>query len=91
MTEIALMYWDPIGSNKNRDKHKGGVATVIANHLVHNTMKVAEGIEEDEYIITRIDKTLPAVNIVNIYGFQESRSTNDDIEKSWINERYKRY
>ena len=69
--------------NKNRDKHKGGVATVIANHLVHNTMKVAEGTEEDEYIITRIDKTVPAVNIVNIYGSQESRSTNDDIEKGW--------
>ena len=57
--------------NKNRDKNKGGVATVIANHLIHNTMKVAEGTEEDEYIITRIDKTAPAVNIVNIYGSQE--------------------
>ena len=71
--------------NKNRDKHKGGVATVIANHLVHNTMKVAEGTDEDEYIITRIDKTIPAVNIVNIYGTQESRSTKDDIDKSWYN------
>ena len=69
--------------NKNRDKHKGGVSTAVANHLVHNTMKVAEGTDEDEYIITRIDKTIPAVNIVNIYGTQESRSTNDEIEKTW--------
>ena len=63
--------------NKNRNKHKGGVSTVVAIHLV------AEGTEDDEYIITRIDKTVPAVNIVNIYGTQESRSSNDEIEKSW--------
>ena len=46
-------------------------------------MKVAEVTDEDEYIFTRIDNTVPAVNIVNIYGSQESRSTNDEIEKSW--------
>ena len=69
--------------NKNREKYKGGVATVIANHLKHNTMKVAEGKDEDEYIITRLDNSLPAINIVNIYGTQESRTSNDDIEQSW--------
>ena len=69
--------------NKNRDKHKGGVASVISNHLVHNTMKVAKGTDEDEYIIIRIDKTVHAVNIVNICGSQESRSNNDEIEKNW--------
>ena len=47
--------------DRNREKHKGGVSTVIANHLKHNTMKVAEGEEEDEYIITRLDNTVPAI------------------------------
>ena len=70
--------------NINRDKNKGGVATVIANHLVQNTMKVAEGTNEDEYIITRMDNTIPPINIINIYGSQESRSSNDEIEKSWL-------
>ena len=37
--------------NKNREKYKGAVATVVSNHLKHNAMKVAEGKEEDEYII----------------------------------------
>ena len=69
---------------KNRDKHKGGVATVIANHLKQNAMKVTEGKEEDEYIITRLDHTIPAINIVNIYGQQEAKTSNDDIEKSWL-------
>ena len=66
-----------------KQKYKGGVATVIANHLKHKTMKVAEGENEDDYIITRLDNALPAINIVNIYGTQESRTSNDEIEKSW--------
>ena len=69
--------------NKNREKFKGGVATVIANHLKHNTMKVSEGRNDDEYIVTRLDHTVPPINIVNLYGTQESRTTDSDIEKSW--------
>ena len=69
--------------NKNREKYKGGVATVIANYLKHNTMKVAEGKEEDEYIITRIDNTIPEINIINIYGTQESKTSKDEIEHGW--------
>ena len=70
--------------NKNRENFKGGVATVIANHLKHNTMKVTEGKEGDEYIVTRFDHTVPAVNIVNIYGCQEGKTDNDEVEKSWL-------
>ena len=70
--------------NKNREKYKGGVATVIANHLKHNTMKVAEGEDEDEYIITRLDITVPAINVVNIYGSQEGRTEKEEVEKSWL-------
>ena len=69
---------------KNREQNKGGVATVIANHLKSNVMKVAEGREGDEYIITRFDHTIPAMNIVNMYGQNESRTDNDEIEKTWI-------
>ena len=31
-------------------------------------MKVTEGKEDDEYIVTRFDNTIPAVNVINIYG-----------------------
>ena len=57
--------------SKNRVKAKGGVASVIANHLRPHTVKVSEGKEmEDEYIIVRLDNVVPAVNIINIYGQQ---------------------
>ena len=53
---------------KNRDETKGDVATVIKNNLNKNTIKVDEGMDGDEYIITRYDRVNPALNIVNIYG-----------------------
>ena len=70
--------------DKNREKYKGGVSTIIANHLKHNTMKVTEGKEEDEYIVTRFDNTMPPINIFNVYGQQESRTSDAEIEKSWL-------
>ena len=45
---------------------------------------MAEGQEEDEYIITRLDHVFPPLNIVNIYGQQESRSSKEEILKSWM-------
>ena len=47
-------------------------------------MKVSEGRDDDEYIVTRFNHTVPPINIVNIYGTQESRTTDSDIEKSWL-------
>ena len=60
------------------------MATVVANYLKHNTVKVGEGREVDEYIIPRFDHTIPAINLVNIYGEQEGRTLADDVEKGWL-------
>ena len=67
---------------KNRVKAKGGVATVVANYLKPNTVKVSEGQEHDEYIISRFDHMIPAINVINIYGEQEGRNNKQDIEAS---------
>ena len=70
----------------NREKIKGGVATVISNYLRPHTVKVTEGQEGDEYIITRYDHVIvvPALNLINIYGQQESRISTDEISASWL-------
>ena len=47
-------------------------------------MKVSEGRDDYEYIVTRFNHTVPPINMVNIYGTQESRTTDSDIEKSWL-------
>jgi hypothetical protein len=64
---------------KNRERNMGGIATLVANSLKENTTKVGEGSEGDEYNIVRLDHIKPPLNIINWYGEQESRNSNDDI------------
>ena len=72
---------------KNREKHMGGVATIISSHLRSHTVKVTEGKEGDEYIVSRFDHVHPAINIVNIYGDQEKsnmeRGKKENILEGW--------
>ena len=51
----------------------GGVCTAVKNTLKSHTVKVKEGEDKDEYIITRLDHIKPAINIINIYGGIEDR------------------
>ena len=61
----------------------GGIATLVANKLKQNTTKVCEGTNGDEYNIIRLDHVKPALNIINYYGAQESRTAKEDIMQSW--------
>ena len=71
---------------KNRSKNKGGVATLIAEYLKNNTIKVEEGINDyEEFILTRLNHVSPPINILNIYGAQESRYCKFDMEKLIFN------
>ena len=73
--------------SKNRDDSKegGGVATLVADYLRPDTVKVGEGTEGDEYVIVRLGHVIPAVNIVNIYEDIESRAGgNYNILEKWM-------
>ena len=61
----------------------GGIATLVYNRLKPNTTKIGEGIISDEYNLIRLDHVKPALNIINYYGAQQSRTANDDILQSW--------
>ena len=72
---------------KNRDdlKEGGGVATLIAEYLRPDTVKVSEGKDGDEYVITRLEHVIPAVNVINVYGNIESRAGGkDNILERWM-------
>ena len=47
-----------------------------------DTLKVTEGATE-EYLVTRHGQFDPAINVINLYGAQESRQTSDEIRDSW--------
>ena len=63
----------------------GGVSTAVKNNLKPSAVKVMEGEEDDELLITRLEHTTPPINIVNVYGEIEGRVKNEEIK-----ERFKR-
>ena len=69
---------------KNRvKKYMGGISTSIKDKLRNFTVNVGQGIEEDEYLITRLDNFNPAVCVINCYGEQEGRAGKDEVEARW--------
>ena len=56
----------------------------MANELKQSAVKAEEGLEDDEYLITRLDHVSPPVNILNVYGGQESRMSRQEILENWI-------
>ena len=70
--------------NRNRiSQNMGGVATVIRNDEQMFAIKVDEGLDKDEFILTRHCQFSPPINILNIYGEIESRSNKKEIEERW--------
>ena len=61
----------------------GGVATFVSNEVKANTLKVKEGDENEEYLINRLDHVSLPVNIINVYGGQESRMSKEEILSRW--------
>ena len=42
-----------------------------------------EGIDDDEYVIVRIDRFGFPINVISYYGEQEGRTTKDNIAEKW--------
>ena len=58
--------------NRNRKEgNMGGIATAIREKHSTDTLKVTEG-KTEEYIITRHGQFDPTINVINLYGSQES-------------------
>ena len=70
--------------NRNRqDVGGGGIATCIQSKDAAHTLKVAEGAEDHEMLITRHSQFSTPINIINMYGEQECRSKNEEIKEKW--------
>ena len=74
-----------ITHNKNRqNSHGGGIATAIILDDSKHALKVKEGIEGDEFLVTKHSQFRVPINVFNIYGEVESRFKNHDIEDKWF-------
>ena len=70
---------------RNRQKQSmGGIATGIRKDESKFVLKVEEGENDDEFIITRHSQFLKPINIINCYGEQEGRNSNNEIEERFL-------
>ena len=68
----------------NRIKSSGGgVASYIRNKDASNALKMTEGTNENEFIVTRHGQFFPAINVINFYGSQERRTEKERLDNNW--------
>jgi hypothetical protein len=61
----------------------GGVSTSVVDEEKLYVVKTAEGSADDEFMVTRHGNFINPINVVNIYGEQESKVKDVDIENRW--------
>ena len=61
-------------TRNRKNQNMGGIATAIRNDESKFCLKVDEGKNNDEYLITRHGQFMKPINICNIYGEQEGRN-----------------
>ena len=71
--------------NRNRQNvNGGGVATSVSQDDSNHALKVKDGPNNDEYIISRHSQFLVLINIVNVYyGETENREKKSEVEDRW--------
>ena len=70
--------------NRNRQcVNGGGIATCVESKDAMHTLKVFEGEDNDEIMITRHSQFVVPINVVNMYVDQECRASKDAIVKKW--------
>ena len=57
----------------------GGVATLVNSCHKEDFMKIKEGVNDDEYLITRHSNFKTLLNLINVYGEQESRVSTTEV------------
>jgi hypothetical protein len=62
----------------------GRIATSIRKDDSKFCLKVEEGEDNDEFMVTRHGQFMKPINIINVYGEQEGRSKNYEIEERWL-------
>ena len=70
--------------NRNRKgKIHGGIATSININDANECVKISEGRDSNEYIVTIHSQFLTPINVINVYSEQENRTAVNVIRDHW--------
>ena len=79
--KIQLSNYKSFNRNRCTGQIMGGISTSVRDNEKMFVTKTVDGLEKDEFMITRYSNFHNPVNVINIYGEQESR-TKDSILKT---------
>ena len=80
--KVQLNKYASYSRNRN-DKAAGGISTSVLNNDAPSCIRVAEGKDDNEFIVTRHSQFETPVNIINLYGQQECRLSREKVDKHW--------
>ena len=70
-------------SRNRKDKIQGGIITAIKEDEAKECLKVSEGQNTNEYLVTRHNKFQIPINVINVYSCQENRTSVNQIREEW--------
>ena len=82
--KIFLSDYKSFSGNRCDGKTMGGISTSVKDDEAQYVVKTVEGLNQDEFMITRHANFINPINVINIYGEQESRVKEIEIENRWI-------
>ena len=73
-----------VSFSRNRGNgNMGGIATLVKESESGHALKTSAGSNDNEFLVVRLSQFHVPINVITIYGQQESRSRVDDIERRW--------
>ena len=81
--KITLSNYKSFNRNRCDGQIMGGISTSVIDEEKQYVVKTAEGSDSDEFMITRHANFHNPVNVIVIYGEQESKVKDLDIENRW--------
>ena len=69
---------------RNRcNQSSGGISTSIITSEASDCVRVEEGKDNNEFLLTRRSQFDRPINVLNLYGQQECRMTKEEVENHW--------
>ena len=56
----------------------------MSKDVKSQALRVAEGEENDEFLVIRLGHVEPAVNVINVYEGIENRRTKQEVTENWV-------
>ena len=81
--EFNIRWYFSFSQNRPDGAGGGGIATLVSNALKQHATMVAGNNDKEEFIVVRFEHVKSALNVINIYGRVESRTSPDKILEDW--------